>query len=136
MSFQTSFEDTTVQLLKGQANIKSWKLNFRAVAEAKGLWEYFETDQSKYAIKPIYANFVKPIPRETKSLVSEESDSSPKDTYDKLSHKLALQKHEKYLKNNSKAWGLIKLSVEPSIREQADSYSTPKKYYDWIIDYF
>src|SRR5450755_1179102 len=136
MSFQTSFEDTTVQLLKGQANIKSWKLNFRAVAEAKGLWEYFETDQSKYAIEPVYANFVKPIPRETRKLASEESDSSSKDTYDKLSHKLALQKHEKYLKNNSKAWGLIKLSVEPSIREQADSYNTPKKYYDWIIDYF
>ena len=39
-----SFEDTKIELLKGQENIKSWKLNFRVVAEAKGLRDYFETD--------------------------------------------------------------------------------------------
>ena len=63
-------------------------------------------------------------------MTSEGSDSSTKDTYDKLSHKLAIQKHEKYLKECPKAWGLIKLSIEPAIREKADNHQTSKKFYD------
>jgi hypothetical protein len=134
MSTQTSYEDTKIELLKGQENIKSWKLNFRAVAEAKGLWEHYQTDQSQYAKEPTYDDFVARPKGTGKGKAA--ADSQPEDAYDKLSHKLAIQKHEKYIDKNPKAWGLIKLSVEPSIREQADNYGTPKEYYDWIIDFF
>ena len=76
------------------------------------------------------------LSREVRLLTSEGSDSLTKDTYDKLSHKLAIQKHEKYLKEYLKAWELIKLSVEPTIREEADNYQTLKEFYDWIVEYF
>ena len=38
------------------------------------------------------------LSREVRLLTSEGSDSLTKDTYDKLSYKLAIQKYEKYLK--------------------------------------
>lgn len=46
------------------------------------------------------------------------------------------KKHEKYIERKEKAWGLLKLAVVPSIREEATSHGTPKDFYDWIISYY
>ncbi len=56
--------------------------------------------------------------------------------YDKLNYKLTIQKYEKYLKEYSKTWELIKLSIEPVIREETDNHQTSKKFYNWIVEYF
>jgi hypothetical protein len=67
---------------------------------------------------------------ETSGSADQLETSDPPTTYDQLAYSKDLKLHYKLQSTIDQAWGLVKLAVEPVIRERAKEHLSSRDYYN------
>jgi hypothetical protein len=125
-----------INKLTGSANLVTWLQDFQALAEVEGLWAHFVPDlDAQLNIQPDIANHIiaQPPLAAPAARVREQPAPPPAPIqHDQTAYKEAWRQHNDHLSKQPKAMGLIKLAVDPTIREKAQNHATPLEFLNWL----
>jgi hypothetical protein len=145
----------SIDQLIGSSNIVTWLQDFESLTQLRGLWAHFDQDLSnQYADPPqpnderfrIVAAGETPASNSTsgtRRTRATANDTTPtpsivdaEPTYDKVAYTQAYKNYAEYQTNIPIALGLIKLSVDSTIRQEASRHNTPLAFFNWCKEQF
>ena len=128
-----------INKLTGSANLVIWLQDFQALTEIEGLWAHFVPNlDAQLNIQSDIADHIIAQPPQAAPAARVRGRLAPLTPFpasiqhDQTAYQEAWRQHNDHLSKRSKAMGLIKLAVDPTIREKAQNHATSFEFFDWL----